>query len=52
MSKENLFTYISAYATDQFIYVLYSGERVKDCFDQQKIPMATNSSFTTGKEKK
>lgn len=38
MSKENLFTYISAYATDQFIYVLYSGERVKDCFDQQKNP--------------
>lgn len=36
MKKENRFSYISLYATDQYLYALYSGETVKDCLENHK----------------
>lgn len=36
MKKENRFGYISLYATDQYLYALYSGETMKSCLENNK----------------
>ena len=38
MSKENVYGYISLYATDQYVYALYSGETAKSCLENNKEP--------------